>query len=505
VENLTLTGTGALNGTGNSLANRLTGNSGANSLSGGAGDDTLDGGAGADSLVGGTGNDTYLVDNPGDQITEYSGVDPIRVSSNAAGVQGNADSSRAQFSADGRTVVFESSASNLVAGDINGAWDLFVKDLQSGAIQRVSTDAAGAQGNGNSYNARFSADGRSVVFESSASNLVAGDSNGTGDIFVKDLQSGAIQRVSTDAAGVQGNSSSFNAQFSADGRTVVFESYASNLVAGDSNGTYDVFVKDLQSGAIQRVSTDAAGVQGNSSSFNAQFSADGRTVVFASVASNLVAGDSNGALDIFVKDLQSGAIQRVSTDAAGVQGNSQSDNAQFSADGRSVVFSSAASNLVSGDSNGAYDIFVKDLQSGAIQRVSTDAAGVQGNSNSYNAEFLRRRSHRGLRELASNLVADDSNGAYDLFVKDLQSGAIQRVSTDAAGVQGNGFSGNARFSADGAPWSSRAWPATWWPATAITSTMYSACSTPSCRAVVAATRSSLRSVTRSPLQWKTSR
>jgi Ca2+-binding RTX toxin-like protein len=167
VENLTLTGTGDLNGTGNSLANLLTGNSGANSLSGGAGDDTLDGGAGADSLVGGTGNDTYLVDNPGDQITEYSGVDPIRVSSNAAGVQGNADSSRAQFSADGRTVVFESSASNLVAGDINGAWDLFVKDLQSGAIQRVSTDAAGAQGNGNSYNARFSADGRSVVFESS--------------------------------------------------------------------------------------------------------------------------------------------------------------------------------------------------------------------------------------------------------------------------------------------------------------------------------------------------
>ncbi|MEF8708956.1 MAG: M10 family metallopeptidase C-terminal domain-containing protein [Candidatus Accumulibacter propinquus] len=449
LENLTLTGTGDLNGTGNSQANLLTGNSGVNSLSGGAGDDTLDGGAGADSLVGGTGNDTYLVDNPGDQITEYSGVDPIRVSSNAAGVQGNADSSRAQFSADGRTVVFESSASNLVAGDINGAWDLFIKDLQSGAIQRVSTDAAGAQGNGNSYNARFSADGRSVVFESSASNLVAGDSNGTGDIFVKDLQSGAIQRVSTDAAGVQANSSSFNAQFSADGRTVVFESYASNLVAGDSNGTYDVFVKDLQSGAIQRVSTDAAGAQGNSSSFNAQFSADGRTVAFASHASNLVAGDSNGALDIFVKDLQSGAIQRVSTDAAGVQGNSQSDNARFSADGRSVVFSSAASNLVSGDSNGAYDVFVKDLQSGAIQRVSTDAAGAQGISNSYNADFSTDGRTVVFESDASNLVSDDSNGAYDLFVKDLQSGAIQRVSADAVGVQGNAFSGNARFSADG--------------------------------------------------------
>jgi Tol biopolymer transport system component len=118
----------------------------------------------------------------------------------------------------------------------------------------------------------------SVVFESDASNLVAGDSNSARDVFVKDLQSGAIQRVSTDAAGVQGNSSSFNAQISANGRYVVFDSYASNLVAGDSNGYLDIFVKDLQSGAIQRVSTDAAGAQGNSGGLNARFSADGRYV-----------------------------------------------------------------------------------------------------------------------------------------------------------------------------------------------------------------------------------
>jgi Tol biopolymer transport system component len=89
---------------------------------------------------------------------------------------------------------------------------------------------------------------------------------------------------------------------------------------------------------------------------------------------------------------------RVSTDAAGVQGNKHSTNAQFSADGRTVVFQSDANNLVAGDSNGSYDVFVKDLQSGAIQRVSTDAGGVQGNYGSSNAQFLRRRSHRGLRE-----------------------------------------------------------------------------------------------------------
>jgi hypothetical protein len=362
VENLTLTGAGALNGTGNSLDNRLTGNSannvlgggsGADTLTGGDGDDTLEGGADADSLTGGTGNDTYLVDNPGDQITEseYRGVDPLR----------------------------------------------------------VSTDVAGVQGNGDSYNAQSSADGRYVLFDSFASNLVAGDSNGTWDIFVKDLQSGAIQRVSTDAAGVQGNSSSGNARFSADGRTVVFESYASNLVAGDSNGTYDVFVKDLQSGAIQRVSTDAAGAQGNSGSYSAQFSADGRTVAFVSHASNLVAGDSNGALDIFVKD----------------------------------------------------------LQSGAIQRVSTDAAGVQGNESKRQRPVLRRRPQRGLLERRQQPGVRRQQCAYDVFVKDLQSGAIQRVSTDAAGAQGISNSYNAGSPPTAAPWSSRAMPATWCPATAM--------------------------------------
>ena len=449
VENLTLTGTGDLNGTGNSQANLLTGNSGVNSLSGGAGDDTLDGGAGADSLFGGTGNDTYLVDNPGDQITEYSGVDPLRVSTDAAGAQGNGQSFNARFSADGRYVLFTSYASNLVAGDSNGSSDIFVKDLQNGAIQRVSRDSAGVQGNNGSENAQFSTDGRSVVFESSASNLVAGDTNGNGDIFVKDLQSGAIQRVSTDAAGVQGNSSSLNAQISADGRTVVFESYASNLVVGDSNNNVDIFIKDLQSGGVQRVSTDAAGVQGNALSEKAQISADGRSVLFQSISSNLVPGDSNGAYDIFVKDLQSGAIRRVSSDAAGVQGNNSSFKAHFSADGRYVVFESSASNLVAGDSNGTYDVFVKDLQSGAIQRVSTDDAGAQGNGFSGNARFSADGRSVVFESSASNLMAGDSNGASDIFVKDLQSGAIQRVSTDATGVQGNGLSNNARFSADG--------------------------------------------------------
>ncbi|MBL8398610.1 MAG: PD40 domain-containing protein, partial [Candidatus Accumulibacter sp.] len=428
---------------------QLLGLSGGDTLLGGAGDDLLDGGAGQDTLIGGAGNDTYIVDDAGDVVDEALIVDPLRVSTDAAGVQGNGDSSTAQFSVDCRHVLFESMASNLLAGDSNGTRDIFVKDLPSGSIQRVSTDVAGGEANSFSTAAQFSADGRYVLFESKASNLLAGDSNGVTDIFVKELSSGAIRRVSTDAAGGEANSFSTAAQFSADGRYVLFASVANNLVAGDSNGAYDIFVKDLQSGVIRRVSTDAADLQANGGSYNAWFSTDGRYVLFESTASNLLAGDSNGSRDIFVKDLQSGAIRRVSTDTAGVQGNGVSEYARFSTDGRYVLFTSEASNLVAGDSNGVTDVFVKDLQSGAIQRVSTDALGGEANGYSYSIQFSADGRYMLFTSDASNLVAGDSNGTWDIFVKDLQNGAIRCVSTDVAGVHGNGYSTAARFSADG--------------------------------------------------------
>jgi tricorn protease-like protein len=332
-------------------------------------------------------------------VDETPTLDPLRVSTDAAGVQGNDSSSNAQFSADGRYVVFRSVASNLVAGDSNGTNDIFVKDLQSGAIQRVSTDAAGAQGNGASSKAQFSADGRTVVFESYASNLVNGDSNGANDIFVKNLQSGAIQRVSSDAAGVQGNYGSSNASSPPTVATWSSRAMPVTWWPATAMAPLTSSSRTCRAGRSSACLPMPPGRRATVAAGTPQFSADARTVVFESGASNLVAGDSNGARDVFVKDLQSGAIQRVSTDAAGAQGNGASSKAQFSADGRTVVFESYASNLVNGDSNGANDIFVKNLQSGAIQRVSSDAAGVQGNYGSSNAPVLRRRSLRGLREL----------------------------------------------------------------------------------------------------------
>src|SRR5262245_58812866 len=248
-------------------------------------------------------------------------------------------------------------------------------------ITRVATDPSGNEGNSHSLNPSISADGRYLAFESMASNLVPGDTNGYWDVFVRDMQTGAITVVSTGAGGNQGNNGSISPSISADGRYVAFRSYANNLVPGDT-GTPDVFVRDLQTGAITCVSTDASGNQGNSESDNPYISADGRYVAFESIASNLVPGDTNGTSDVFVRDLQTGAITRVSTDASGNQGNSVSYSPCLSADGRYVAFYSNAFKLVPGDTNGTADVFVRDLQTGSITRVSTDASGNQGNGSS---------------------------------------------------------------------------------------------------------------------------
>jgi Tol biopolymer transport system component len=175
---------------------------------------------------------------------------------------------------------------------------------------------------------------------------------------------GTTTRVSVASNGAQGNGDSFSSSISADGRYVAFHSIASNLVSGDTNGAWDVFVHDRQSGQTTRVSAASNGAQGNGDSESPSISADGRYVAFSSDASNLVSGDTNGAWDVFVHDRQSGQTTRVSAASNGAQGNGDSESPSISADGRYVAFSSDASNLVSGDTNGAWDVFVHDRQSG---------------------------------------------------------------------------------------------------------------------------------------------
>ncbi|UPT97174.1 hypothetical protein J4G48_0003015 [Bradyrhizobium barranii subsp. apii] len=181
----------------------------------------------------------------------------------------------------------------------------------------------------------------------------------------------AFTRASTSATGAQADGASFQAAFSPDGTKVAFESYADNLVPGDTNGAPDVFVKDLTTGAITLVSTNASGVQGDGWSYQPVFSPDGTKLAFASGSDNLVPGDTNQALDIFVKDLATGAVTRVSTSASGAQADGLlTTNPIFSPDGTKVAFYSDADNLVPDDTDHVRDIFVKDLTTGAITLIA---------------------------------------------------------------------------------------------------------------------------------------
>jgi Tol biopolymer transport system component len=242
-------------------------------------------------------------------------------------------------------VAFVSNASNLVAGDTNGLYDVFVRDLTSTTTVRVSVDSDEVEGNNNPSDPSISADGGFVAFASAASNLVAGDTNSYRDVFVRDLTAGTTVRVSVDSDEEQANGRSYDPSISADGRYVAFHSDASNLVALDLNVRNDVFVRDLTSTTTVRVSVDSDEVEGDAGSSGPSISADGRFVAFDSYATNLVAGDTNGRDDVFVRDLTATTTIRVSVNNLGVQGNFGSTDPSISADGRYVGFISAATNL----------------------------------------------------------------------------------------------------------------------------------------------------------------
>lgn len=240
----------------------------------------------------------------------------------------------------------------------------------NGTIERVSVSSTGAEGFGNSYEPAITPDGRYVAFESDASNLVSGDTNDSDDIFVHDRQTGQTTRVSVTSSGVQGNSDSNSPAISYDGRYVAFQSMAGNFATADTNGTWDVFVHDRQTGQTTCVSVSPTGEVGTNYTFDPRLSGDGRYVVFWGQASNLVAGDANGKGDVFVRDMQLGQTFLVSVSTAGVQGNQGSSSADISDDGRYVAFNSWASNLVAGDGNNKGDVFVHDRDTGETTLVS---------------------------------------------------------------------------------------------------------------------------------------
>jgi Tol biopolymer transport system component len=372
-----------------------------------------------------------------------------RVSTGSGGIQANRTSVGQSLSADGRWVAFDSIASNLVPTDTNGTFDVFVHDRHTGSTTRVSVGPAGIQGNGSSSNATISGDGRYVVFESSATNLVPEDTNVVKDIFVHDRQTGVTTRASAGEGGAA-NAESLAPAITADGRWVAFGSLASNLVADDTNDVFDTFLHDRQTGTTIRVSVGPGGVQANQSSGEPSISADGRWVAFTSLASNLVEGDTNEVSDTFVYDRLTATTSRVNVGPGGIQANDHSYWwPAISADGQRVAFQSAASNLVAGDTNGVQDIFVHDMMTGTTTCLSVGPGGAFGNGPSEFPAISADGRWVAFDSSATNLVQGDTNGFDDVFERDLTTGAVTRMSLGAGDVEGNRHSFQAAVSADG--------------------------------------------------------
>ncbi len=335
-----------------------------------------------------------------------------------------------QISAQGRYVSFSTNATNIISGDTNGVHDVFVLDTNTRTVQRLSTSSAGVQGNGNSQSMGVSINGE-VLFTTEATNL---DSQGVAGLFVRKIGETRLERVDLTSSGQLSNGSTSQAAIAAGGRFVAFSSSATNLAPNDTNGVNDVFLKDRVTGSVARVSETKNGVQGNGASTVKWISPDGKFVAFESTASNFATSDTNGLSDAFLKDMQTGELFAISSNSSGATANGSSWVTSASVDGRYVSFTSDATNLVSGDTNGVTDVFVKDLVAGSITRVSVDSNGQQGNSGSYDGELSADGRYLAFFSFASNLDGGDA-APRDAFHKDLKTGAVTRLSIGDNGGQ----------------------------------------------------------------------
>jgi len=367
-----------------------------------------------------------------------------------AGVPANETTAQngASVSSDGNLVAFVSASPSLVPGDTNGVADVFVRDVAAGTTTLVSA-GVGGPANGASSNARISANGRYVVFSSQASNLVAGDTNGASDVFERDLQTGQTARVSVSGSGAEGNGPSGEApsDVSADGGAVSFSSAASNLVPGDTNGIRDVFVWTRATGAVDRVSVASDGTQAAAGASAASaISADGRYVAFTSTAPNLVPGDTNLAMDVFVHDRVSGTTVRASVTSTGGQASSSSSlvPGALSGNGQLVAFDTSAP-LDPADTGGD-DVYVRDLSAGTTERVSVNSTGAGANGNSSAATVSSDGRYVAFESSATNLDPADTGGDEDVFVRDRVAGVTRLVSTSTWALQ---ISQSADISGDG--------------------------------------------------------
>lgn len=376
-----------------------------------------------------------------------------RVSLSSAGGDPDGDSAGGAVSADGRYVAFQSNADNLVAGDTNGYTDIFVRDRVARTTVRISTGYDGSQANGNSNrHVTMSDDGNFVCFQSDASNLVPNDTNGRTDVFVWSRATGKIERIGVSTGGAEGNGSAWDPVMSQNGRYVVFTSDSNNLVSNDNNGVWDVFLRDRVAGTTERVSLTNSGGEGNSWNWASDVSPDGRYVSFASWSSNLVDGDTNGTVDIFLRDRQAQTTMRLNVSASGLQANAVSDiwcAGHNLAAGPKVAYRSDATNLVPGDVNCVSDVLMRDLSVPTTVRLSAGPNNYEtGGASAGNGMVSGDGRYLVFQSDGVNLVPGDTNGYTDVFLRDTLTGTTERVSLTDTGGQANGDSADPAITPD---------------------------------------------------------
>ena len=365
-------------------------------------------------------------------------IERISVASN--GTQANGYSGANSLSDDGRFVSFESNASNLVKGDLNGHTDTFIYDRLNNTVELITLAPDGTQANASSSSGSISGNGRYVTYASFASNLVSGDTNKQRDIFVYDRNNKTTARVNLGNDGTQANGASLFSVIGDDSRYVAFESVASNLVTGDTNKLSDIFLRDRIAGTTQRVNVANNKTQANGSSVLDSMSDDGRYISFTSEANNLVSGDTNKVSDVFVYDRINQTTERINLASNGGQANATSGSSSLSGNGRYVVYQSDASNLVSGDTNKVRDIFVYDRQTKKTQRVDLTTDGTQSNGDSQSPTISDDGKYVAFESDADNLVSGTTNAEFDVFLRDLNAGTTEKIEANSFPV----LSGDAR-------------------------------------------------------------
>jgi Tol biopolymer transport system component len=365
----------------------------------------------------------------------------ILVSVNPAGVAGNNASVAPSISGDGNRIAFQSFADDLVAGDGNGLSDIFVRDVQNGTTERVSVDRFGHDANAGGFGPSISANGRYVAFQSDASDLVFGDGNGVNDVFVRDLRTDRTERIS---AGVKANDPTRRvdgASISGDGRLVAFQ-----VSVGSPVFFTEVYVRDRVAHTTFEVSVSKTGGQADGSSGQPRISRNGDYVAFISSASNLVAAETNGSGDVFRRNLAAHHTVLVSRDRFGGPADEQAYGGApaISADGRYVVFHDQASDLVANDTNGEPDVFRRDLEARKTVRVSVTSDEEQvsgfGSFHTVGMGISDGGRYVAFSSDFSFLTDNDRNGQPDVFLRDVAAGTTTLVSVGLDGQSPNGYS-----------------------------------------------------------------